>query len=87
MRKTLGTTRSVHLSLDAAWPTGSPVPAGARIEDTGHGLHADLTDLGPSLSTLVTAVGQNGRQVTDIKLTGATLHEVFIALTGRELRE
>jgi hypothetical protein len=50
-------------------------------------VRAELPDLGPGLSALINAITRGGRRVTDVKLTGATLHEVFIALTGRELRE
>ena len=87
VRSTLGNQRSVHMVIDAPWPTGAAAPSGARIEGDGRAVHADLPDLGGSLTTLIEAIGRAGRNVTDVKLTGSTLHEVFIALTGRELRE
>jgi ABC-2 type transport system ATP-binding protein len=87
VRSTLGGARAVHLTVDSAWPAGAAVPAGARVGENGRSIHADLPDLGGSLARLIEDVGRAGRTVTDIKLTGSTLHEVFIALTGRELRE
>jgi len=87
VRSTLGSQRSVHMVIDSPWPTGVAAPAGARIEGDGRALHADLPDLGASLTKLIEVIGAAGRNVTDVKLTGSTLHEVFIALTGRELRE
>jgi ABC-2 type transport system ATP-binding protein len=87
VRATLGNARGVHIMLDAPWPGGAAAPAGARLGDEGRSIHAELPDLGPSLAQLIGAVGHAGRSVTDVKLTGSTLHEVFIALTGRELRE
>jgi len=87
VRSTLGSARAVNLTVDSAWPAGVAVPAGARVGENGRSIHADLPDLGGSLARLIDDVGRAGRSVTDIKLTGSTLHEVFIALTGRELRE
>jgi len=87
VRSTLGGTRTAHIRIDAPWPAGVAVPAGARVNDDGRAIHAELPDLGASLARLIDAIGRGGRNVTDVKLTGSTLHEVFIALTGRELRE
>jgi len=87
VRSTLGQLRAVHLALDASWPAAAGVPAGARVGEDGRSIHAELPNLGTSLVSLINAVGQADRRVTDVKLTGSTLHDVFIALTGRELRE
>ena len=87
VRSTLGNARAAHIRIDSPWPADVPAPAGARVNDDGRSIHADLPDLGSSLTRLVEGIGRAGRSVTDIKLTGSTLHEVFIALTGRELRE
>jgi ABC-2 type transport system ATP-binding protein len=87
VRSTLRGTRTVALTLDGAWPPAAGTPAGATIAADGRSLHAEVPDLGESLSRLIQQVGAAGLQATDIKLGGATLHEVFIALTGRELRE
>jgi ABC-2 type transport system ATP-binding protein len=87
VRRTLAGTRTVHVLLDADWPASTPLPTGVTQSDDRRALQAELSDLGASFSRLIDAIGRAGRTVTDFKLTGATLHEVFIALTGRELRE
>jgi hypothetical protein len=46
-----------------------------------------VTDVGAELTTLLGRLAAAGVRIVDVKLTGATLHDVFIALTGRELRE
>jgi ABC-2 type transport system ATP-binding protein len=53
VRSTLGNRRSVHLVIDAPWPSGAPAPAGARIGDDGPAVHAELPDLGASLTGLL----------------------------------
>ena len=39
------------------------------------------------LPAMLEAVAATGRQVEDVHLSSPSLHAVFIALTGRELRE
>ncbi len=87
VQSSLGDRRSVLVSTDAAWPAGVALPAGAKVGDNGRSIHADLPDLGGSLARLIDEIGRAGRQVTDVRVTGSSLQEVFIALTGRELRE
>jgi ABC-2 type transport system ATP-binding protein len=87
VRSTLGSRRAVHVMLDAAWPGTEAMPDGARVGEDGRSIQADLPDLGGSLARLIDGIGRAGRTVTDVRLTGSTLHDVFIALTGRELRE
>jgi hypothetical protein len=36
---------------------------------------------------MLAAIGGAGAEVSDLTLRGGTLHDAFIALTGRELRE
>ncbi len=87
VRSALGSARSVHVTVNAPWPAGEAPPAGSRLSDDRRLLHAELSDLDASLSALLAGVTRADRRVADIKLTGATLHDAFIALTGRELRE
>jgi ABC-2 type transport system ATP-binding protein len=87
LRSALGDARLVNVLLDAAWPDGHPAPPGARMSADRRTLHAEASDLGRQLPELFALIGQAGRSVIDVKMTGATLHEAFIALTGRELRE
>jgi ABC-2 type transport system ATP-binding protein len=87
VRSTLGEARVVNIVLDGAWPGGHAVPAGARLGSDRRALQAEASDLADAVPRLFAAIAGAGVRVADVKLTGATLHEVFIALTGRELRE
>jgi ABC-2 type transport system ATP-binding protein len=87
VQSSLGHRRSVLIGTDAPWPAGAALPGGATLGENGRSLHADLPDLGGSLARLIDEIGRAGRNVTDVRVTGSSLQEVFIALTGRELRE
>jgi ABC-2 type transport system ATP-binding protein len=87
VRSALGGARTVHIKLDRPWPPAAVVPAHGRLGSDRRSLTAELPDLGTTLSGFIDAATRAGCHVTDVKLTGATLHDVFIALTGRELRE
>jgi ABC-type multidrug transport system ATPase subunit len=50
VRSTLGNQRSVHIVVDAPWPAGAALPAGARVGDDGRSIQAELPDLGASLA-------------------------------------
>ena len=87
LRSTLGEARVMNVDLDGEWPPDAPAPGGARVGDDRRTLHVDATDLARQLPPVFDAIARARLNVTDVRLTGATLHEVFIALTGRELRE
>ena len=46
-----------------------------------------VQDLGADVAAVLQDVKATGAEVIDISVTGATLQDVFISLTGRELRE
>ena len=46
-----------------------------------------VQDVGRDVAALLAALTSAGAEVDDLDLAGATLQDVFIALTGRELRE
>jgi hypothetical protein len=48
---------------------------------------AQVRDVGPEAGLLLAAVSAAPAEVVDVSLAGSTLQDVFIALTGRELRE
>jgi ABC-2 type transport system ATP-binding protein len=87
VQTTLGESRVASVTLDRPWPASVPVPTSARVSEDGRTLSAELKDVGRELPPLFQQIERAERRVADVKLTGATLHEVFIALTGRELRE
>ena len=50
-------------------------------------LSADVRSVGRDVARVLDDVAGAGGDVIDVNLAGATLRDVFIALTGRELRE
>jgi ABC-2 type transport system ATP-binding protein len=82
-----GRDRSVRLTLGHPWPEGVAAPNGVTVEDGRVALTAHVTHVGRDLSAVLSAVAGAGGDVTNVALTGESLQDVFIALTGRELRE
>jgi len=87
VRASVGASKRVTVALAAPWPDGPAVPAGAELDESRRTISASVTDVGSELTTLLGRLAAAGVRIADVKLAGATLHDVFIALTGRELRE
>ena len=87
VRSTLGDSRSVTVTLDREWPAATPVPAGLQLSEDRRSVRTETSDLSAAVPSIFATLAQAGVKPADMKLTGATLHEVFFALTGRELRE
>jgi ABC-2 type transport system ATP-binding protein len=87
VRSSVGAAKRVTITLAAPWPEGPTVPAGAELDESRRTLSASVTDVGAELTTLLGRLAASGVRIGDVKLAGASLHDVFIALTGRELRE
>ena len=85
--RTLGEARSVRVSLAAPWPDAVTAPAGLTIDDDRRAMRATIHDVGRELPALIQDVAARGGEIADVSLAGARLQDVFIALTGRELRE
>ena len=83
--------RRVRIMLDHraadVFPAGSTPPAGLRVTDDGTALVSGIRDVGRELPPLVAALERAGQHVSDLDVRGAGLHDVFLALTGKELRE
>lgn len=62
-------------------------PAGLALEDAGGTLTATIGDVAGELPGLLARVRDAGLAVADLDVRPASLHEVFLALTGKELRE
>jgi len=76
--------RRVRLALDRA---ATQVPPGfARGEDAGT-ITATITDVARELPGLLARVQSAGLGVRDLEVRTASLQAVFLALTGKELRE
>ncbi len=84
---TLGSARTVRVTLTQPLPAGAVLPAGTVVEDSRRELTAQVQDVGPEVGRLLAAVQDARGEVLDVAIAGSTLQDVFIALTGRELRE
>lgn len=87
LRDALGDARAVDVRLQAPWPQGAARPDGWRISEDGRHVTVDVASLGKDLGGVLAAMNAVGVEVADLTLRGSTLHDAFIALTGRELRE
>jgi hypothetical protein len=63
------------------------VPAGFTRGDDAGTLTATITDVGHELPGLLARVQAEGLAVRDLEVRTASLQAVFLALTGKELRE
>lgn len=87
VRASLSASRSVVMTLATAWPNGAMLPSGTSLTDGGRAITASVGDVGHGLTSLLSQLTSAGVTIDDVKLAGATLQDVFITLTGRELRE
>ncbi len=62
-------------------------PAGLALADGGGELTATIADVASDLPALLGRVRDAGLGVRDLEVRASSLHEVFLALTGKELRE
>ena len=76
--------QKLRLTLEHA--TAAP-PAGFTSENGGGALTATLRDVGGELPGLLARLHAAGLGVRDLQVRGASLQSVFLALTGKELRE
>ena len=89
MGRAAGSARPVRISLErplAADARLAATPA-AILDDARTAVTASVTDVGHELSDLLRAIAGAGGKVSDVAMTGTSLQDVFIAVTGRELRE
>lgn len=83
VRDTLGAARRVTMTLDRSWEGEPPSP----LTVEGAVLSGAIEQLTDELPGLLSAISAAQRRVIDLDIQRATLHAVFIELTGRELRE
>ena len=74
----------VRVDLDRAT---SRAPAGFALEPGGLALTASIADVTAELPGLLATLQQQQLAVRDLEVRGATLQSVFLALTGKDLRE
>jgi ABC-2 type transport system ATP-binding protein len=87
LRTALGDARSVDIRLQSPWPAAAARPDNWRVSDDGRVLTVQAANLGKDLAAVLARIDGAGAEVADVIMRGSTLHDAFIALTGRELRE
>ncbi len=80
-------SRALEVRLRQAWADGSAVPSGLALDCDRRVVRAEVRDVATDLPAVLAAISRAGGEVEDLALRGASLHDAFIALTGRELRE
>jgi ABC-2 type transport system ATP-binding protein len=84
IERTVGGEREVVLTLDRA--AAQPI-AGFESEPDGLRLRARVKDVGAELPALIERVRCADRRIEDVEVLRQGLHDVFIHLTGKDLRE
>jgi ABC-2 type transport system ATP-binding protein len=79
--------RTLTMVLDAEWPASVPVPGEYALSEDRRKVATDVHDIGTDVASRIDGLRQHGVKVQDLSLEGASLQDVFIGLTGRELRE
>ena len=81
---TIGEERRVKIQLRA--PLAASLE-GVEASDDGLRLRLPVRDVAVELPAALTRVAEAGGTVTDVRVDAPSLHNVFLHLTGRELRE
>jgi ABC-2 type transport system ATP-binding protein len=79
--------RALTLTLQAEWPERVPVPEGLELTGDRRAVTGAVRNGGVEVAARITDVTNLGLAIDDVSLAGASLQDVFIGLTGRELRE
>jgi ABC-2 type transport system ATP-binding protein len=78
--------RTLTVSLREPVPAGR-LPAGAAVDRTGRRVRLSVGRLAQDVPDALAAVTAAGGEVVDLDLSGASLHDLFLGLTGKALRE
>ena len=87
LRSTLGGSRRLSISLASALPAAVVLGPHLAVDSSRRTVTAEVQNVARDVPALLAELGAAGGEVADIDLAGATLRDVFITLTGRELRE
>ena len=79
--------RTLTLVLEAPWPVTVALPDELTLSDDRRTLTTAVRDGGADVAARIARVTGLGVNVQDLSLAGASLQDVFIGLTGRELRD
>jgi ABC-2 type transport system ATP-binding protein len=89
LARTLGQSRTLELALTTPFPPAASLPADVVLSPDRMTMRAAVSDVhvDRDVTRIAAAAGVAGCAVRDVRISGASLQDVFIALTGRELRE
>ena len=87
LRSTLGGARRLSISLATPLQAGVTLAPPLAIAPDRRSVTTDVHDVGREVPAVLAQLGSAGGEIADLDLASATLRDVFIALTGRELRE
>jgi ABC-2 type transport system ATP-binding protein len=87
VRQAIGGARTLAVTLARPLADGGTLPASVSVDDSGRRITTTVADVGRDLPAVIGHVAAAGGEIVDVDLSGATLQDAFIALTGRELRE
>jgi ABC-2 type transport system ATP-binding protein len=79
--------RRARIALERPLASGVALPPGVERSEGGAVLTARVGDVAAELPGLLARLHAAGAGVRDLDVRGADLHAVFLALTGKELRE
>ncbi|MFT7722905.1 MAG: ABC transporter ATP-binding protein [Roseateles sp.] len=82
----LPAAQTLHVDIDGE-PDDAALQGLPGVRRSGQRLEAQVADLGRDAAALLAALAQRGVQVRGIASARATLEDVFLALTGRQLRD
>jgi linearmycin/streptolysin S transport system ATP-binding protein len=87
VQQTLGAARVATITLRTPLADGAALPEGATLDAARRVISSPVRAVAQDVPALLASAARAGGDVEDLHLSGATLQDVFIALTGRELRE
>ena len=79
--------RTLTMVLESPWPVTVAVPDEVTLSEDRRTVTTAVRDGGTDVAARINRVSDLGVKVQDLSLAGASLQDVFIGLTGRELRE
>ncbi|MDQ3068678.1 MAG: ABC transporter ATP-binding protein [Acidobacteriota bacterium] len=85
--QSLGSSRVAVIRTLKTIALPAALPAGAEVDEDGRTIRATVDAGASSLPELTRLAAVHGGGIEDISMHGARLQDVFINLTGRELRE
>ena len=85
--ETLGRARRLRVRLATPLAGTPALPASFAVDEPRLVVTAPVEDAGRDVAAALGAIVEAGGRVREIDVTGASLQDVFITLTGRELRE